>query len=187
MHGMAHTDGHNAHVSRLAEVTMPDDGSTPVEREKHPVIVAQVDNDADHFIRHEEDQSERLNLNALSDDELMAEFNAAAERGDDAAAQRIFDEMGWREQNMDTPTGDAGGGEDGWLSGGSDLGHWNDQSAPEDSRVDDLVARGWDYLEAYAEVHDLNPEQLRRDEASSAVERGVGETLERSVRRQYDE
>lgn len=58
-----------------------------------------------------------------------------------------------------------------------------------DARIDTLIARGWDYAEAYAEVYQLDPEELRRQELAAAVDtqRRTGETRDQAVRRLYDE
>lgn len=55
--------------------------------------------------------------------------------------------------------------------------------------VDRLVARGWDYVEAYAEVYGEDVDELRRQERLAALDadRIGGETREQTVRRLYDE
>ncbi|XTZ13906.1 hypothetical protein ACQSSU_20630 [Micromonospora echinospora] len=64
-----------------------------------------------------------------------------------------------------------------------------DDSTPEERRVDDLVFKGWSYEEAYAEVHGLDPEQLRREQANAAVDvdRRAGETRRQAIQRAYRE
>lgn len=62
-----------------------------------------------------------------------------------------------------------------------------EQQAAREARIDALVARGWSYAEAYAEAHDLDADAMRRQELAAAVERQAGETLDRAVRRLYDE
>lgn len=42
------------------------------------------------------------------------------------------------------------------------------ESTPaQQKRIDELIGRGWDYLDAYAEVHGADPEALRRSQAGS--------------------
>lgn len=57
----------------------------------------------------------------------------------------------------------------------------------EQKRVDDLVAGGRDWMSAYAEVHGDDEAKLSAGEATSAVDRHAGETLQQAVRRSYDE
>jgi len=56
-------------------------------------------------------------------------------------------------------------------------------STPEqEQRIDALVARGWDWLDAYAEVHGADSDALRRERA-----RGVSGGSEKAMRQQYAE
>lgn len=59
--------------------------------------------------------------------------------------------------------------------------------AESNRRIDDLVASGRDYRDAYAEVHDLDPDDLARQEKASLVDasRRPGETRDQTVRRLY--
>lgn len=58
------------------------------------------------------------------------------------------------------------------------------QSTPDQQRrIDELVARGWDWLEAYAEVHGADPEALRRSEAGS--EKEIKQAYVEFVERQF--
>lgn len=57
------------------------------------------------------------------------------------------------------------------------------ESTPEQSaRIDELVARGWDYLDAYAEVHGLDVDALRREQA-----RQTAGGSQKALRAAYDE
>lgn len=64
-----------------------------------------------------------------------------------------------------------------------------ERQAEIDARIDALIARGWDYAEAYAEVFQLDAEELRRQERAAAVDaqRRAGETRDQAARRLYDE
>ncbi|GAA3455887.1 hypothetical protein GCM10018962_77210 [Dactylosporangium matsuzakiense] len=63
------------------------------------------------------------------------------------------------------------------------------EQAEREQAIDRLVARGWDYRDAYAEVYGLDEEKLRREERAAAVdvERRAGESREDTVRRLYGE
>lgn len=55
-------------------------------------------------------------------------------------------------------------------------------------QIDRLVARGWDYLDAYAEVHNLDVDGLRRQAAGEAAAGGKARGgTEKAFRQQYDE
>jgi hypothetical protein len=56
-------------------------------------------------------------------------------------------------------------------------------------QLDDLLARGWSYLDAYAEVHHLDVAQLQREERLALVdaERRPGERRDATIRRMYAE
>lgn len=58
-----------------------------------------------------------------------------------------------------------------------------------DARLDRLLAEGWEFRDAYAEVHGLSEEQLRRQEIRSEVtlNRRRGESLDATTRRLYSE
>ncbi|WP_018348218.1 hypothetical protein [Longispora albida] len=67
---------------------------------------------------------------------------------------------------------------------------WEDYDTGDPEQVlDALLARGWDYREAYAEAYQLDPADLDRQERNAAVDaqRIAGETREQTVRRLYDE
>lgn len=104
----------------------------------------------------------------LSDDQLLDRFHALSQHQhpDEAALQAIYDELARRE------------------GGGREV-----VDSPESRRVDELVARGRGYLDAYAEVHGLNPDQLHREQRMQLVDAGrmKGETRAQAMRRMYRE
>jgi hypothetical protein len=63
------------------------------------------------------------------------------------------------------------------------------RQAAVDARIDTLIARGWDYLDAYADVHGTDVDELRRQERTAVVDeqRRAGETRDQAARRLYDE
>ncbi|MEV0619590.1 phage minor capsid protein [Nonomuraea sp. NPDC050404] len=115
---------------------------------------------------------------ALGDEDLAERFNRALADGDEAEIERAAVEMARRDG--------AGQDEQPAQEGGS-WGTFNDERTPDEQRVDDLVSQGWDYVEAYADVHGLDPEALRREERRAALdsERQSGETLDQTVARLY--
>lgn len=62
-----------------------------------------------------------------------------------------------------------------------------DDSTPEERAVDDLVARGWSYVEAYADVHGEDAERLQREETAGIIDRRKGETRRQAIQRAYRE
>jgi len=63
------------------------------------------------------------------------------------------------------------------------------RKAARDRAIDGLIAKGWEYRDAYAAVYGLDPDQLLRDEKASLVnlDRRPGETLEATSKRLYAE
>jgi hypothetical protein len=107
-------------------------------------------------------------LSALSDDELADKFHQATSGGtvDEATLAAVDAEWTRRE---------------GPVEAGTD-------SAPE-QEIDRLVAVGQSYRDAYAEVHNMDPAKLGREELAAAIDaqRLPGETRESAVRRLYAE
>lgn len=58
---------------------------------------------------------------------------------------------------------------------------------PEQKRVDALVAKGRDFLSAYAEVHGRDEADLQAEQSRAAVTRRPGERTRDAVRRSFDE
>jgi len=106
-------------------------------------------------------------LGRLTDQALADLFTKHAD--DPHAAARLIDEM----ERRDSSIGDSGAFAE----------------TPEQLKIDELIAQGWDYRDAYAEVHNLSDTDLARQEQAAAVdaERRAGETREQAVRRLYSE
>ncbi|MEV4020177.1 hypothetical protein AB0J35_57845 [Nonomuraea angiospora] len=122
---------------------------------------------------------------ALSDEDLADRFNQALERGDEQEIERAAAEMARRDQ-VDEPPPVAE--PELAPAPGENWGSWADlEISDEDRRVDELVAAGWEYIDAYAEVYNVEPEQLRREERRAALEadRRAGESLDQTVARLY--
>jgi hypothetical protein len=64
---------------------------------------------------------------------------------------------------------------------------WRETTPDQERRIDGLLAQGYDYVDAYAEVHHLDPDQLRREQAGHSAGRRAGESTDAALRRQYDE
>jgi len=60
---------------------------------------------------------------------------------------------------------------------------------PRARRVDELVAKGWSYVDAHADAHGLDPEKMAREERDALVDvhRQPGERREQTLRRMYAE
>ncbi len=72
-------------------------------------------------------------------------------------------------------------------TGRKSVSQWQELTPTQDAELERLLARGWDYLDAYAEVRGLDADALRREHAGQVAGRRAGETTERALRRQYDE
>ncbi|MEV6526881.1 hypothetical protein AB0M43_33615 [Longispora sp. NPDC051575] len=109
-------------------------------------------------------------LDELLDGELFDLYDEHA--GNLDVVGRIGDELARRDADAQAA--------DPWLD--------YDHHDPE-QHLDALLARGWDYREAYAEAYNLDPAELDRQERAAAVDaqRITGETREQTVRRLYDE
>jgi hypothetical protein len=112
-----------------------------------------------------------VDLAKLDDEQLADLFSELSARDDtaDDVFETVLAEMDRREAAA-TPDG-------------FDL----PEETTEQRRIDELVGRGWDYLDAYAEVYGQDPEQLQREQRAQLVERQPGETIDQAVRRAYDE
>ena len=64
---------------------------------------------------------------------------------------------------------------------------WRESTPEQEQRIDALTGRGYEYLDAYAEVHGVDPDTLRRQQGHGAADRQQGETSEQALRRSYDE
>jgi hypothetical protein len=64
---------------------------------------------------------------------------------------------------------------------------WRELTPEQDRQLEGMLARGYDYLDAYAAVHNLDPETLRAQQAAGTAGKLAGQTLAHAVRRQYDE
>lgn len=112
------------------------------------------------------------NLAQATDRQLLDEFRRVSAQppdtpGVDQALQAIDAELARREGTPDlTPT-----------------------DTPQARHVDDLLARGWGYLDAYAEAHGLDQSTLEREQRMQLVdlERRPGERRAQTIRRMYAE
>lgn len=111
-------------------------------------------------------------LSALSDDELFALFGERA--ADESAVAAITAEMDRRDNPDDAQ---------------DDEGQDDEELTPEQWRVEELVAAGWDWQDAYAEAHNVDADELERQARAAEVDahRRTGETRDEAVRRMYDE
>jgi hypothetical protein len=122
----------------------------------------------------ESDPLDGVDLAELAEDELYRLWNAHPHRADTVAA--IGAELDRRDQAAATSSAPLLDDDDAELT-------------EEQRRVDDLVARGWDYLDAYAEVYQHDPAELARQQRAAALDadRRAGETRDQTARRMYDE
>jgi len=173
--------------ARAPRTGVPDEGTPDLDPRTE--LPGQDGFDFDAAARRAADPLDGVDLEQLPDDELFDLFGRLSSgQVNESAILRLADEMDRREQAL---TGDApGGADDAWLSGPADEQlHWPDPTdlTPDQVAIDDLMARGRSYVDAYAEVYGLDAAALERQAAASAVERRAGETLDQAVRRAYDE
>ncbi|MGH8877005.1 MAG: hypothetical protein ACRD0P_06665, partial [Stackebrandtia sp.] len=116
-------------------------------------------------------------LTALSDDELFDLFGQHADDPD--ALSRIAAELDTRDNDEDDGADDQTDDDTGP----------DDDLTPEQRRVEELVADGMDWQEAYAEAHNLDVDDLDAQARAADVDaqRTAGETREDTVRRLYRE
>ncbi|GIJ50023.1 hypothetical protein Val02_69090 [Virgisporangium aliadipatigenens] len=136
------------------------------------------------------DPLDGLDLAALADADLYRLWRDHADQPD--AVERIAAELAARDARTAGPAEDAAPEPaDEWPEPAVE--EWPDWDAEdltdEQRRIDELVAAGWDYRDAYAEVHQQDAAELERQERAAAVdvERRAGETRDQAVRRMYDE
>lgn len=110
-------------------------------------------------------------IRQMDDGQLADEFAriSTADDLDAGAFERVVDEMDRR---------DRGGQPD-----------VDPEVADRERRIDELVSRGWEYRDAYAEVLGLSSDELLAQERRDMVraERRGGESLDQTVRRMYQE
>ncbi|MBN1174000.1 MAG: hypothetical protein JXA67_17640 [Micromonosporaceae bacterium] len=145
------------------------------------------------------DVLEGVDLQQLDDDEVLDLFSrvSAQEDVDEQALARIGDELDRRDreraQRQAEPQPEAEpepAPVDDWLAGPSDQWYdWSDTGdvTDEQRRLDELLDQGWDYQEAWAEVHGTTVEEMVRQERLAALDRRPGESIDQAVRRAYDE
>lgn len=63
---------------------------------------------------------------------------------------------------------------------------WAESTPAQVSQIENLLARGWEYLDAYAEVHHLDVDRLRQQQAGGIIDRRAGETTMQALKRAYD-
>lgn len=118
-----------------------------------------------------------LDLAAMNDDDLAELMGQVAD--DEAATDRLLAEFERRDATdpVDVPE----------LAPAADVDDLDD--TPENRRIDELLARGYNYRDAYAEAHGLDEAALAQQERLALIdgERQAGETREQAVRRLYDE
>ena len=108
------------------------------------------------------------NLRIVSNDELLDVFHriSARKKLSISALSSIDAELKRREEVATWPEPD---------------------DTPEQRTVDDLVRRGWDYADAYAEAYGKSHKQIAREQRASLVDRRAGESTEQARRRAYRE
>jgi len=123
------------------------------------------------------DPLDGVDLATLTDDQIADLFAQYADHPD--VADRLIAEMDRRDQAA----------QDDQAPADDEFGVDDVEDTEEDRRIDELVAAGWDFRDAWAEVHGVDPDELERQERRAAVEgeRRPGETLDQAVRRMYDQ
>ncbi|MEV1168606.1 phage minor capsid protein [Nonomuraea sp. NPDC049784] len=108
----------------------------------------------------------------LTDDHLMALMDRY--RDDDEGMARVLDELDRIERQTRQ--------REDWSW------NWREEETEADRQISDLIASGrYSYMEAYAEVHGLDPADLDRQERRALLEseRRLGEDIDQTVHRLY--
>ncbi len=115
-------------------------------------------------------------LQAMTDGEVAALFSRYSAENNWDAVQAVGDELDRRDRAR------------AWLANPAADDHWDTGGEPteQDRQVDALLARGYDFAEAFAEVYGGNAQQIRREQRAGTVDRADGETTDAAVRRAYD-
>jgi hypothetical protein len=130
-------------------------------------------------LRQEQQAAALAGVNALSDDELFDRFHelSSADDADPVVLERLIAEMDFREQNTPEELPNE-------VYAGLDPNDLTD----EQRQLDDLLAQGHDYFDAYAEVYGGDASAYARQaNAQATIDRRAGETLDQATRRAYDE
>ncbi|MFI9553714.1 phage minor capsid protein [Nonomuraea endophytica] len=145
-------------VARITQVLEQRDKERDAQREQR--VAAAVADLPDDFANVEDEQ-------VL---ELVRRFSDAE---NDAALERLLDELDRREQVSVTDPN--------WS--------WRDDDTEDDRQITELISSGVDEFEAYTQVYGLDPDMALREESRSHVrsQRLPGETLDQVARRLYDE
>jgi hypothetical protein len=112
-----------------------------------------------------------VNLAELADQQLYQLWRNHPHELDLVA--RVTAELNHRDRTRAaTDTGWPGSDQEQWPTGD------DEETTEQQRRIDELLTRGWDYREAYAEVHGLDEAELERQERAAAVDvdRRTGET-----------
>ncbi|MFD0659759.1 phage minor capsid protein [Thermocatellispora tengchongensis] len=118
--------------------------------------------------------SETSDIGELTDDHLTALMERY--RDDDEGMARVLDELDRIERQSRQ--------REDWSW------NWREEETDADRQISDLIASGrYSYMEAYAEVHGLDPAELERQERRAMLEadRRPGEDIDQTVRRLYAE
>ncbi|MEV4472816.1 phage minor capsid protein [Nonomuraea sp. NPDC049504] len=110
----------------------------------------------------------------LTDDHLMALMDRY--RADEQGMARVLDELDRIERQTRQ--------RENWSW------NWREEETEADRQISDLISSGrYSYMEAYAEVHGLDPAELDRQERRALLEseRRPGEDIDQTVRRMYAE
>lgn len=111
-------------------------------------------------------------INELSDDDVMALMERY--QNDEDGLFRLLEELDRIERQT----------RDDWSW------NWREEETEADRQISDLIATGrYSYMEAYAEVHGLDPAELERQERRALLEadRRPGDDIDQTVRRLYAE
>ncbi|GAB2858482.1 hypothetical protein GCM10022221_67480 [Actinocorallia aurea] len=131
-----------------------------------------------------------VELSSLSNDELFAAIQNYPEY--DGLIDRLLNEMEQRENDGALAGWNPDGGQGAEPDGGPEREQWSFDEVEltdQDRAIDGLVAQGWQWRDAYAEVNDISPEQMEREERRAAVrsQQMTGESADAAVRRLYAE
>jgi hypothetical protein len=64
---------------------------------------------------------------------------------------------------------------------------WRESTPEQFKKIEALIGRGWDYLDAYADVHQVDAEELRKQQAGGVIDRAKGERVAEALTRMYDQ
>lgn len=186
--GTVSPDGNQLTVSKVGEggqVTVPTNGDTTRAFQDAVARFRQDRSDVgltDTPSSQRTRDNDRRSMEQLTDENLALEFADALGTDDHERTAAAEAEINRRDALAQYKGGNA------WLEEPNDQGKKFGEDRPlteDEKRVDALIARGWSYLDAYAEVHGHSDADLREQAARAQLGGGTRKKTDAALRQEY--